>query len=75
MHHGRFRLDLLRADDLRATSHTRLKACDHCGLRSHVVEKAKTVRARFILEGKCLRAQRDFHRCKVYMNLYMECYE
>ena len=45
---------------LKATQHTRLKACDHCILRSHIGQKVEIIQVHLTLEGECLRAQTIF---------------
>ena len=57
---------------LRATSHTRLKACDHC-IRP-LVKKAETVQVHFTLEGKGVTAERNDHGWKVHVDSYMAHY-
>ena len=54
-----------------ATSHTRLRARDHCTSSTLILDKAQTVQVRFTLR---LRDQRSMWMqvgCKVYMDSYM----
>ena len=46
---------------LRATSHTRLKARDHCILRSLIGRKARDSTSSLHIRGDGLRVQRNYH--------------
>ena len=46
------------ARTLRATSHTRLKARDHCNLRALIGRRAYTTQIHFTHEGEGLKVQR-----------------
>ena len=58
----------------RATSHTRLKANDHCILILSLVEMAKAIQVHFTLEGEGLRIQTNCRGWKVYKGSYMRNY-
>ena len=54
------------------TSQTRLKACDHCILRSLIGQKGWDHQVHLTVEGEGLGAQRKFHGWKFFMDSYME---
>ena len=56
---------------IRATSHTRLKAHDHCNLRVLIGREAETVQVHVTHEGEGLKVQRRLHGWKSLYGVYV----